>query len=283
MKLISYLKDDSESCGLWVEAGVIDLPRRMGSRARDLRSLLESDLLGEVAQYRDETPDFLFQDLRLAPVIPNPRNVLCVGLNYEDHRAETRRPQVDHPTIFMRVQESLAAHGSPLWIPTESDQFDYEGELAIVIGRQGRRIPEAAAWDHVAGVSCFNEGTVRDWQYHTHQFGPGKNFPGTGAFGPAFVTLDELPDDRALKLETRVNGEVVQSVLTSQMIFPVPRLIAYCSTFMTLYPGDVIVTGTPGGVGAKRQPPKWLAPGDTVEVDIEHVGTLRNVCQKEAA
>lgn len=255
----------------------------MGSRARDLRSLLENDLLGEAAKYRDAAPDFLFEDVQLEPVIPNPRSVLCVGLNYEDHRAETNRPRVDHPTIFMRVQESLAAHGAALCIPTESDQFDYEGELAIVISRQGRRIPEAAAWNHVAGVSCFNEGTVRDWQYHTHQFGPGKNFPGTGAFGPALVTLDELPDDRVLKLETRVNGEVLQSALTSQMIFPVPRLIAYCSTFMTLYPGDVIVTGTPGGVGAKCQPPRWLGPGDVVEVAIEHVGTLRNVCQKEPA
>lgn len=175
----------------------------------------------------------------------------------------------------------MQAHGKSLLIPRESDQFDYEGEIAIVIGRGGRRITEADAWAHVAGVSCFNDASVRDWQYHTTQFAPGKNFPFTGAFGPCLVTTDELPHDRVLRLETRLNGAVMQKADTSQMIFPIPRLIAYISTFMRLAPGDVIVTGTPGGVGAKRKPPVWMRDGDVVEVDIEGVGLLSNRCRKE--
>jgi len=153
--------------------------------------------------------------------------------------------------------------------------------LAVVIGRRGRRIPEAHAWDHVAGVSCFNDGSVRDWQHHTRQFIPGKNFPGTGAFGPALVTLDELPADRVVPLTTRVNGEQVQHATTDQMIFPIPVLLAYVSTFTTLVPGDVIVTGTPGGVGVKRNPPRFLQAGDTVEVEIGSVGRLVNPVRKE--
>jgi len=165
--------------------------------------------------------------------------------------------------------------------PLESTQLDYEGELAVVIGKVGRRIDEAHAWDHVAGVACFNDGSVRDWQHHTRQFGPGKNFAKTGGFGPCLVTLDELPHDRVVELSTRVNGQVVQHASTDQMIFPVARLIAYISTFMTLVPGDVIVTGTPGGVGVKRSPPLWLKPGDTVEVEISSVGLLRNTIEQE--
>jgi 2-keto-4-pentenoate hydratase/2-oxohepta-3-ene-1,7-dioic acid hydratase in catechol pathway len=163
----------------------------------------------------------------------------------------------------------------------ESTQLDYEGELAVVIGKAGRRIAEADAWAHVAGVSCFNDGSVRDWQHHTRQFTPGKNFVKTGAFGPCLVTLDELPADRVLSLATRVNGEVVQQATTDRMIFPIPRLIAYVSTFLALAPGDVIVTGTPGGVGVKRKPQLWLQPGDTVEVDISSVGVLVNSVDQE--
>jgi 2-keto-4-pentenoate hydratase/2-oxohepta-3-ene-1,7-dioic acid hydratase in catechol pathway len=187
-----------------------------------------------------------------------------------------------HPTVFLRLIESLQAHCAPLLIPRESSQFDYEGELALVVGSPGRRIAEHDAWNHIAGVSCFNDGSVRDWQSHTHQFTPGKNFPLTGAFGPALVTPDELPADRVLQVETRVNGRTLQQASTDQMIFPVPRLVAYVSTFMTLQPGDVIVTGTPGGVGAKRKPPLWLVDGDEVEVEISHVGVLRNRCAKES-
>jgi len=281
MKFISYLQDGRPSYGLWVSNGVVDLATRLGSQVPSLKSLLTQGQLERAAAFQHTAPDFLLDAVQLLPVIPDPDNILCIGLNYEEHRAETKRPEVAHPTIFLRVRESLQADGAPLLIPRESDQFDYEGELAVVIGKGGRRISEAQAWSHVAGVACFNEGTVRDWQYHTHQFGPGKNFPGTGAFGPALVTLDELPADKVVSLETRVNGRVMQQASTAQMIFSVPRLIAYCSTFMSLAPGDVIVSGTPGGVGAKRQPPFWLKEGDVVEVEIGHVGLLRNVCKKE--
>jgi 2-keto-4-pentenoate hydratase/2-oxohepta-3-ene-1,7-dioic acid hydratase in catechol pathway len=208
---------------------------------------------------------------------------MCVGHNYEEHRLETQRDPTAHPSVFLRQAESLLGAGQPMLRPIESTQLDFEGELAIVIGKGGRRIREEDAWSHVAGVACFNEGSVRDWQRHTGQFTPGKNFPRTGAFGPAMVTLDELPADRVLELWTRVNGQVVQHAHTDQMIFPVPTQIAYISTFATLVPGDVIVTGTPGGVGARRNPPLWLQPGDRVEVEISHVGLLVNPVEQERA
>jgi 2-keto-4-pentenoate hydratase/2-oxohepta-3-ene-1,7-dioic acid hydratase in catechol pathway len=237
--------------------------------------------LRSVPFFSDEPPDFELPDVELLPVIPDPNIIVCIGLNYEEHRVETARPVAAYPTIFLRLVESLQAHGKPLLIPRESDQLDYEGELALIVGRAGRRIAEADAWNHVAGVSCANDATVRDWQYHTHQFAPGKNFPLTASLGPALVTTDELPQDKVVRIETRVNGQVRQHADSSQMIFSVPRIIAYISTFMTLAPGDVILTGTPGGVGAKRKPPLWLRDGDLVEVDIEHVGVLSNLCIKE--
>jgi 2-keto-4-pentenoate hydratase/2-oxohepta-3-ene-1,7-dioic acid hydratase in catechol pathway len=180
------------------------------------------------------------------------------------------------------VPESLQGAGQPLTVPIESDQLDYEGEQAVVIGKPGRRIREVDAWDHVFGVACFNDASVRDWQHHSRQFIPGKNFPGTGAFGPALVTLDELATDRVVTLTTRVNGERLQHATTDQMIFHVPVLLAYVSTFVTLQPGDVIVTGTPGGVGVKRNPPRFLKSGDTVEVEIGSAGKLVNPVRKEA-
>ena len=281
MKLVSYRHQEQASYGILKQDGIVDLGRRLGAEAPTLKALLAADGLSRAARFANERPDFELAAVDLLPVIPDPANIVCVGLNYEEHRTESARPVVAHPTIFLRVVDSLQAHGKPLLIPRESDQFDYEGEIAVVIGRAGRRISEADAWDHVAGVSCFNEGSVRDWQYHTAQFSPGKNFPLTGAFGPALVTTDELPSNRVMGLQTRLNGQVMQKADTDQMIFPVPRLIAYISTFMRLVPGDVIVTGTPGGVGAKRKPPVWMRDGDIVEVEIEGVGLLSNRCQKE--
>ena len=282
MKLISYRRGTATSYGILTpRRGVIDLAARMGPAAPSLRACLAGGGLAELARFAGEVPDFDLGEVDLLPVVPDPAHVVCIGLNYEEHRAETARPVAAQPTIFFRVTESLQAHGKPLLIPRESDQFDFEGELAIIMGRAARRITEAEAWSYVAGVCCSNDATVRDWQYHTHQFGPGKNFPFTGALGPTFVTTDELPENKVMALETRVNGQVVQRADTGQMIFPVPRLLAYISTFMTLLPGDVILTGTPGGVGAKRKPPLWLREGDVVEVEIEHVGLLSNPCRKE--
>ncbi len=283
MKLLSYTRDGHPSYGVEVSGGLLDLGRRFGAEWPTLKQLIAAGALARIEALLQTPPDTRREDVVLRPVLPDPGTIVCIGLNYEEHRAETARPVAPHPTVFLRIAESLQAHGAPLLIPSESTQFDYEGELALVIGKAGRRIAEADAWSHIAGVACFNDGSVRDWQSHTHQFGPGKNFPRTGAFGPALVTPDELPDDRILSVETRVNGRTVQQARTDQMIFPVPRLVAYVSTFMTLQPGDVIVTGTPGGVGAKRKPPLWLAHGDEVEVEIGHVGLLRNRCEKEAA
>lgn len=281
MRLVSYRYQGSPSYGLSTDAGIVDLKRRLGESAPTLKMLLASDGLARAAQFANAAPDFAHDAVDLLPVIPDPTNIVCIGLNYEEHRAETARPTAAHPTIFLRITESLQAHAKPLIIPPESEQFDYEGELAVVIGRAGRRISEQNAWAHVAGVACFNDATVRDWQNHTHQFTPGKNFPFTGSFGPALVTTDELPANRAMRIETRLNGRVMQQANTTQMIFPVPRLIAYVSTFMTLLPGDVIATGTPGGVGSKRKPPVWMREGDVLEVEIEGVGLLSNPCRKE--
>lgn len=313
MKLLSYVYQGKPCYGILTADGIIDLSRRLGSWAPTLKSLLAvnglkrssnassqsgaftgehpdgqlagavlaSNGLSTLGALATERPDVALEDVVLLPVIPDPANIICIGLNYEEHRAETARPVAVHPTIFTRAVESLQSHGRPLLIPRESDQFDYEGELAVIIGHAGRRIPEEHAWEYVAGVSCFNDGSVRDWQYHTHQFIPGKNFPLTGAFGPVLVTTDELPDDRILRIETRLNGKIMQQADTGQMLFSVPRLLAYISTFMTLQPGDVIATGTPGGVGAKRKPPVWMRHGDVVEVEIERVGLLKNVCRKE--
>jgi 2-keto-4-pentenoate hydratase/2-oxohepta-3-ene-1,7-dioic acid hydratase in catechol pathway len=210
------------------------------------------------------------------PVIPNPGKIICIGHNYEEHRVETQRDRTENPSVFLRLAESLLGHEQPLFCPRESTHFDYEGEIAIVIGKTGRRVQEADAWTHVAGYSCFNDGSVRDWQRHTTQFTPGKNFVCTGAFGPWMVTADEIGPGEVLSLATRLNGQVMQQATTEMMIFPIPRIIAYCSTFTPLAIGDVIVTGTPGGVGARRDPPVWMKPGDTVEVEVSRIGVLRN-------
>ena len=285
MKFISYRTGDGQaSYGiLRGDDEVVDLGRRLGQQAATLKALVATGQAAALASpHASAAADHRLANLTLLPPIPDPQTIACVGHNYEEHRVETQRDPTQHPSIFLRVAESLQGAGQPLVMPIESAQLDYEGELAVVIGKAGRRIAEADAWDHVFGVACFNDGSVRDWQHHTRQFIPGKNFPGTGAFGPALVTLDELPADRVLPLTTRVNGEQVQHATTDQMIFPIPVLLAYVSTFVTLAPGDVIVTGTPGGVGVKRNPQRFLKPGDTVEVEIGSVGRLVNQVRKEA-
>lgn len=214
--------------------------------------------------------------VKLLPVVPNPEKILCVGLNYATHVAETGREQKDHPAIFTRWADSLIADGEPLVRPPESVRFDYEGELAVIIGKGGRRIAPGDAWDHVAGYAPFNDGSVRDWQRHNIQFTPGKTWPGTGGFGPAMVVAADVADLASQRVQTRVNGEVVQDQPVSDMIWDIPTVIAYCSTFTELKPGDVIATGTPGGVGDKRKPPLYLKAGDTVEVSIGVIGTLSN-------
>ena len=213
---------------------------------------------------------------RFAPVLPRPNAVWCVGLNYEDHRLETGRERAAFPTLFTRFASSLVGHGEPMIRPMLSRKLDYEGELAVVIGTPGRHIPASEALDHVAGYACFNDGSVRDFQRHSSQFAAGKNFFQTGAFGPWLVTADEIPDPQNLSVETRVNGKVRQRGHTSQMTWPIRELIAYLSGITPLAPGDVLVTGTPSGVGVARTPPVFLEPGDLVEVEIEGLGVLFN-------
>jgi 2-keto-4-pentenoate hydratase/2-oxohepta-3-ene-1,7-dioic acid hydratase in catechol pathway len=211
------------------------------------------------------------------PPLTRAGKILCVGLNYADHAAESAMEAPDFPTVFARFNTGLVGHNAPLVKPNISDRFDYEGEMVAVIGKAGREIPEADALSHVAGYSIFNDGSIRDYQLRTPQWTIGKNFDGTGGFGPVFVTADELPDGGAgLKIETRLNGEVMQSSNTKHLIFDVRKLVSLISIAMTLEPGDIIVTGTPSGVGAARKPPVFMKPGDICEIEIEGIGTLKN-------
>ncbi len=271
MKLISYIHQNQPGWGMAAADGVIPL---QSAQYPTLLSALQAHALGTIAQ--SSKAALPLSDIEFLPVIPSPGKIFCVGHNYEAHRVETARDKTQFPLLFMRVAESQAAHLQPILMPRESSQLDYEGEIAVVIGKAGRRIREEDAWEHVAGYSAYNDGSVRDWQRHTMQFTAGKNFTGTGAFGPWLVTRDEIADGTELTLETRLNGEVMQHTTTASMIFPIPVLISYISSFTTLQPGDVIVTGTPGGVGAKRTPPVWMKPGDQVEVEVSQVGVLKN-------
>ena len=226
-------------------------------------------------------PQLALDEVTLLPVIPNPGKILCVGLNYATHVAETGREQKEHPAIFHRWADSLVADGAALICPPETQRFDYEGELAVVIGKPGRRIKAQDAMAHVAGFTVFNDGSVRDWQRHNIQFTPGKCWPGTGGFGPALVTPDEVSDLAGQRVQTRLNGALVQDQPVADLIWDIPTVIAYCSTFTELAPGDVIATGTPGGVGDKRQPPLYMKPGDKVEVSVGVIGTLTNLVASE--
>jgi 2-keto-4-pentenoate hydratase/2-oxohepta-3-ene-1,7-dioic acid hydratase in catechol pathway len=223
-------------------------------------------------------------DVGLLPPIPTPARIICVGVNYADHAAESGRAAEPpgHPVLFTRFPSSLVGHGEPIERPAVSDQFDWEGELAVVIGRTARSVSRETALDHVVGYSCFMDGTLRDWQRHTSQFTPGKNFDRSGAWGPWIVTADEISDPSALTLTTTVDGEIVQHASTSLMIHDVQAIVAYCSTFTTLEPGDVIATGTPAGVGFARTPQRWLAPGNEVRVEISSIGALVNAVVETA-
>ncbi|WP_370303239.1 fumarylacetoacetate hydrolase family protein [Pseudooceanicola sp.] len=284
MKLISFTRAGKPGFGAVVDGGIVDLTGKITPEVTDIRALLERDLMAETAAFLSgRKPGLGWADIQLLPVLPNPNKILCIGLNYLKHKQETGRPDVEHPTVFTRFADTQIAHGQPLVKPAISERFDYEGEMAIIIGKPARNVPEAEALDRLAGYSIYNDGSVRDWQRHTIQFTPGKNFPGTGAFGPYLVTADEIGDYRDLKIETRLNGEVMQKAALSDLLFPLETLVAYCSTFTPLSPGDVIVTGTPGGVGDKRNPPVYMFPGDVVEVEIDNLGVLRNPIVAEQA
>ena len=270
MRYVSFRRPDGEASFGKIEGdSIVDL----GSA--DCGSLVDALQTGNLAK-RASGNRLALRDVILLPVIPNPGKIICVGLNYASHVAETGREQKDHPAIFTRWADTLVADGQPLVLPRVSTDFDYEGELALIIGKAGRNIPADQASAHIAGYSIFNDASVRDWQKHNIQFTPGKNFPGTGAFGPALVTVDEIPDLGAQRVVTRLNGVVVQDQPVSDLIWDIPAIIAYVSAFTPLSAGDVIATGTPGGVGAKRKPPLWMKAGDLVEVEIGVIGKLSN-------
>lgn len=266
MRLVAFWHEGSRRVGLRQGDAVRLL------QAPDVPSLLEAGL-----DHVGLGPTVDLEGLTLLPPVWNPPKVVCVGVNYADHAAETGRDRPEFPVLFPRWPTSFVAHGQPLVVPAVSEQLDYEGELVAVIGVGGRHIPRARALDHVAGYSVFQDASVRDLQRRTSQFTPGKCMDGTGGFGPELVTADELPAGAAgLRLTTTVSGAVLQDASTSQLLFDVADLVAVVSSLMTLQPGDCIVTGTPGGVGMARTPPRWLRPGDTVAVTIEGVGTLTN-------
>lgn len=277
MKYASFKTPDGRATYGFVEGDrVIDLGASRPN-APTLKDFIATSEFGKSVS----GAEYAFAGVKLLPVIPNPGKIICVGLNYQDHVKEMNRPDSEKPVLFMRSANSQIAHGDPLVRAQVTGKLDYEGELAIIIGKPGRYISKADALSHVAGCTCYNDGTARDWQRHTHHWTPGKNFDGTGAFGPWMVTADAIADRAATFLTTRVNGEQMQRASLAQMIFSIEDLIAYISAYTTLETGDVIVTGTPGGVGDKRVPPSYLVEGDRVEVEIDGVGRLENTVMQE--
>lgn len=288
MRIISFTKDGRAALGVRIGDGVIDLGVANPGLPATLRELLD---LGEPAMEAvrtgvaraKSTAVLALSDIRYLPPVGDPRKIFCLGVNYREHAAEASRDVPTYPMVFARYATSLVGHLGDIVRPKCSDRLDYEAELAVVIGRRAKHVPEAQALDLVAGYSAFNDGSVRDYQRKTSQFTPGKNFDATGGFGPELVTPDELPaGGRGLRIRTRLNGTTLQDSNTDLMIFDVARTISLISEWITLEPGDVIVTGTPVGVGAFRDPPIFMKAGDVCEIDIEGVGILRNGVVDEA-
>ncbi len=276
MKLASFRVSGSTSYGTVVADGVVDIGGRLGHRFPTLRSALAAHALGEIARTAEGVrPDHLLADLQLLPPILDPDKIVCVGRNYKGHVAEGNMKLPDQPSLFLRLTNTLVGHGGALIRPKLSGDMDFEGELAIVIGKPGRHIAKDMALRHVAGYSCFNDASLRDVQFK-HSLTAGKNFLATGGFGPWLVTTDEIPDPTQLTLSTRLNGPQVQKTRTDDLIFDLPTIVSYISGFTPLVPGDVIATGTPEGVGFARKPPLWMKPGDEVEIEISGIGVLRN-------
>jgi 2-keto-4-pentenoate hydratase/2-oxohepta-3-ene-1,7-dioic acid hydratase in catechol pathway len=274
LKLLSFADNNRKhSYGIYSEGKIIDLGKRLQNRYPDLKTLISLNAISEAAFYLNVEPDFDENEISFLPVIPNPGKIICGGMNYLEKCKEFDQSNTA-PTLFIRFPDSQTGHKCPLLKPACSQEFDYEGELAVVIGKAGRAINERDALSHVAGYSCYMDGSVRDWQYTW--FTAGKNWPQTGALGPYLVTTDEIPDPQQLSIHTYLNRQVMQNDNTKNMLNPVSKLISYISTFTSLQPGDVIITGSPGGVGKKRTPPIFMKAGDIVEVEIERIGRLTN-------
>ncbi len=276
MRWLSFLRDGVPTFGYLTSngEGVVDVGER--GRLADLKSAIGADLLSELPGRCGDQADLPLAGLTYLPTVPNPDKVLCVGLNYKAHQEETGRGGEGFPTIFVRFANAQVGHEQPLIRPRESNTLDFEGEIALVIGQGGRRIPRAEALSHVAGFGIYLDGSVREFQRQTSQFTAGKNFPGTGGFGPWMMTPDQVGDTSRMELTTRLNGQVMQNATADLLVFGFEEIIEYCSTFCELTAGDVIVTGTPGGVGAARKPPVFMDEGDEVEVEVTPIGVLRH-------
>ncbi len=286
-RFVSFTHRDRPGWGIETGTGIVDLSHRFGQRWPTLREVVAAHALRGLAEdCAGHAADFPVSEIGYEIPIPAPEKIICVGVNYPDRNAEYKDGQdaPPNPSLFVRFPRSFVGHGVPLVRPPESPQLDYEGEIALVIGTSGRRIAEADALSHVAGLTLCNEGTIRDWVRHAKfNVTQGKNFDASGAIGPWLVPFVDEAQIADIALETRVNGAVRQRDRTGRMIFSFRRIIAYVSTFTTLVPGDVIVTGTPAGAGARLDPPVWLAPGDVVEVEADGLGVLRNGVRDEVA
>jgi len=272
MKLLSFAADGKEWFGVARDDGVVTLNDKIGQP--DLRAALAAGTIEAIRRAaKVAAADRRLGEIKFLPVIPRPGKILCAGLNYRSHVAEMGRELPKQPSMFARFSDTLVGHGGEMIRPSVSDNFDFEGELALIIGKGGRHIKPEAALDHVAGYTCFVDGSVRDFQKFSVT--SGKNFPSTGPLGPWIVTSDEIPDPSRLTLTTRLNGQKVQHATTDLLIYSIPQIIAFCSDFTPLSAGDVIATGTPEGVGHGRKPPLWMKPGDTLEVEISGIGVLR--------
>lgn len=282
MKLATFEVNGRPSYGIITEKGAVDAGARLGSQFPDLRSVIAASQIDRLKDFASQSADLPLAAIRWLKPLPNPGKILCVGVNYPERAGEYKdnAEAPKYPSIFVRFPASLVAHETPILRPPESNQLDYEGEVALIMGRRARRVSEDEALSHVAGYTICNEGTIRDWLRHgKFNVTPGKNFEGTGSLGPWMVTADEIGpeiDKDPLRIITRVNGEVRQNDTTDRMIFSMPFLISYISRFCTLEPGDIIVTGTPAGAGARLDPPRYLVPADIVEVEVSRIGTLRN-------
>ncbi len=285
MRLLSFAVGDYVSYGAVAVDGIVDIGRVFSERYPTLGSVLRAgELHRAVSLGKTSKATISLEEIRYLPTIPDPEKIICIGINYgnrnEEYKDGAEAPK--YPSVFMRTPGSLVGHLEPIWNPPESEQLDYEGEIVLVIGKAGRRIAAADAWQHVAGLTLMNEGSVRDWLRHSKfNVTPGKNFERSGSLGPWLVTADDLRADAELHLTTHVNGELRQDDTTANLIFPFARLIEYLSSFMRLLPGDLIATGTPTGAGARFDPPKYLRDGDTVEVHVPELGTLRNTVVDE--
>ena len=278
MRVVSFRSGDRTSFGVVRDDGLVDVGQLLSLPT--LGAALRAGALQQAMRIAAaRVPSVALDDIAFLPTVPDPEKIICIGINYgnrnEEYKDGAEPPR--YPSVFMRTPGSLVGHGEPIWNPPESEQLDYEGEIVLVIGKAGRRIAEGDAWDHVAGLTLMNEGSVRDWLRHSKfNVTPGKNFERSGSLGPWLVSADEFTDGQTLHLTTRVNGELRQDDTTENMIFSFRRLIAYLSSFMRLLPGDLIATGTPTGAGARFDPPKYLRAGDTVEVHVPEIGTLSN-------